>query len=187
MQFLCSIWKISHLTEYFYTGTAHGARNNYQVCPIIRVGHKDGNDDMMMVMKMMMMRYHLLCLTSSLSSAIHSGLLSYLVVKVGFRSHLALRMHLPLGIGTWHLALGTWYMGWELGTLVILHLALGIWQCAFQFWSVAATFCFLTYDQACLLIQTNKQTNARMKQTTNATNKQMQQTSKCNKQQMQPN
>ena len=31
MQFLCSIWKILHLTEYFYTGTAHGARNNYQV------------------------------------------------------------------------------------------------------------------------------------------------------------
>ena len=32
MQFLRSIWKILHLTEYFYTGTAHGARNNYQVC-----------------------------------------------------------------------------------------------------------------------------------------------------------
>ena len=32
MQFLCSIWNILHLTEYFYTGTAHGARNNYQVC-----------------------------------------------------------------------------------------------------------------------------------------------------------
>ena len=32
MQFLCSLWKILHLTEYFYTGTAHGARNNYQVC-----------------------------------------------------------------------------------------------------------------------------------------------------------
>ena len=32
MQFLCSIWKILHLTEYIYTGTAHGARNNYQVC-----------------------------------------------------------------------------------------------------------------------------------------------------------
>ena len=32
MQFLCSIWKILHLTEYFYTGTAHSARNNYQVC-----------------------------------------------------------------------------------------------------------------------------------------------------------
>ena len=31
MQFLFSIWKILHLTEYFYTGTAHGARNNYQV------------------------------------------------------------------------------------------------------------------------------------------------------------
>ena len=31
MQFLCSIWKILHLAEYFYTGTAHGARNNYQV------------------------------------------------------------------------------------------------------------------------------------------------------------
>ena len=28
---MCSIWKILHLTEYFYTGTAHGARNNYQV------------------------------------------------------------------------------------------------------------------------------------------------------------
>ena len=32
MQFLRSIWKILHLTEYFYTGTARGARNNYQVC-----------------------------------------------------------------------------------------------------------------------------------------------------------
>ena len=32
MQFLFSIWKMLHLTEYFYTGTAHGARNNYQVC-----------------------------------------------------------------------------------------------------------------------------------------------------------
>ena len=32
MQFLCSIWKILHLPEYFYTGTAHGALNNYQVC-----------------------------------------------------------------------------------------------------------------------------------------------------------
>ena len=31
MQFLYSIWKMLHLTEYFYTGTAHGARNNYQV------------------------------------------------------------------------------------------------------------------------------------------------------------
>ena len=31
MQFLRSIWKILHLTEYFYTGTARGARNNYQV------------------------------------------------------------------------------------------------------------------------------------------------------------
>ena len=31
MQFLYSIWKILHLTEYVYTGTAHGARNNYQV------------------------------------------------------------------------------------------------------------------------------------------------------------
>ena len=29
---MCSIWKILHLREYFYTGTAHGARNNYQVC-----------------------------------------------------------------------------------------------------------------------------------------------------------
>ena len=32
MQFLCLIWKILHLTEYFCTDTAHGARNNYQVC-----------------------------------------------------------------------------------------------------------------------------------------------------------
>ena len=32
MQFLRSIWKILHLTEYFYTGTARGARNNYEVC-----------------------------------------------------------------------------------------------------------------------------------------------------------
>ena len=40
MQFLCSIWKILHLTEYFYTGTAHGARNNYQVC----CGQDDGED-----------------------------------------------------------------------------------------------------------------------------------------------
>ena len=31
MQFLYSIWKILHLTEYFYTGTAHGARDNYEV------------------------------------------------------------------------------------------------------------------------------------------------------------
>ena len=31
MQCWCSIWKILHLQEYFYTGTAHGARNNYQV------------------------------------------------------------------------------------------------------------------------------------------------------------
>ena len=31
MQFLRSIWKILHLTEYFYTGTARGARNNYEV------------------------------------------------------------------------------------------------------------------------------------------------------------
>ena len=31
MQFLRSIWKILHLTECFYTGTARGARNNYQV------------------------------------------------------------------------------------------------------------------------------------------------------------
>ena len=31
MQFLCSIWKILHLTEYFYTGTAHDACNKYQV------------------------------------------------------------------------------------------------------------------------------------------------------------
>ena len=34
MQFSRSIWKILHLTEYFYTGTARGARNNYQVCTI---------------------------------------------------------------------------------------------------------------------------------------------------------
>ena len=32
MQFLYSIWKMLHLTEYFYTGTAHGARDNYEVC-----------------------------------------------------------------------------------------------------------------------------------------------------------
>ena len=32
MQFLYSIWKIFHPSEYFYMGTAHGARNNYQVC-----------------------------------------------------------------------------------------------------------------------------------------------------------
>ena len=31
MQFLCSIWRILHLPEYSYTGTAHGARNNDQV------------------------------------------------------------------------------------------------------------------------------------------------------------
>ena len=31
MQFLYSIWKMLHLTEYFYTGTAHGARDNYEV------------------------------------------------------------------------------------------------------------------------------------------------------------
>ena len=31
MPFLRSIWKILHLTGYFYTGTARGARNNYQV------------------------------------------------------------------------------------------------------------------------------------------------------------
>ena len=31
MQFLRSIWKILHMTEYFYTGTARGARNKYQV------------------------------------------------------------------------------------------------------------------------------------------------------------
>ena len=36
MQFLYSIWKILHLTEYFYTGTAHGARDNYEVW---EVGH----------------------------------------------------------------------------------------------------------------------------------------------------
>ena len=27
-----SIWKILHLTELFYTGTARGARDKYQVC-----------------------------------------------------------------------------------------------------------------------------------------------------------
>ena len=32
MQFLRSIWKILHMTEYFNTGTARGARNKYQVC-----------------------------------------------------------------------------------------------------------------------------------------------------------
>ena len=32
MQILCSILKILHLTKYSYTGTAHGARNSYQVC-----------------------------------------------------------------------------------------------------------------------------------------------------------
>ena len=32
MQFLRSIWKILHMTEYFYTGTARGARDNYEVC-----------------------------------------------------------------------------------------------------------------------------------------------------------
>ena len=31
MQFLRSIWKILHLTEYFYTGTARGARDKYEV------------------------------------------------------------------------------------------------------------------------------------------------------------
>ena len=31
MQFLRSILKISHLTEYFYTGSVRGARNKYQV------------------------------------------------------------------------------------------------------------------------------------------------------------
>ena len=31
MQFLPAIWKILHMTKYFYTGTARGARNNYQV------------------------------------------------------------------------------------------------------------------------------------------------------------
>ena len=29
---LHSIWKILHLTELFYTGTARGARDKYQVC-----------------------------------------------------------------------------------------------------------------------------------------------------------
>ena len=37
MQFLCSIWKILDLREYFYTGTGHGARNNYQVWVHINV------------------------------------------------------------------------------------------------------------------------------------------------------
>ena len=36
MQFLCSIWKILHQTEYFYTGTTHGARNNYQIWPCLK-------------------------------------------------------------------------------------------------------------------------------------------------------
>ena len=31
MQLLRSIWKILHLTDYIYTGTARGAHNNYQV------------------------------------------------------------------------------------------------------------------------------------------------------------
>ena len=35
MQFLRSIWKILHQTEYFYMGTARGARNNYQVCSLL--------------------------------------------------------------------------------------------------------------------------------------------------------
>ena len=37
MQFLYSIWKMLHLTEYFYTGTAHGARDNYEVCLQVNV------------------------------------------------------------------------------------------------------------------------------------------------------
>ena len=44
MQFLCSIWKILHLTEYFYTGTAHDAHNNYQVCDDDD-NHDDDDDD----------------------------------------------------------------------------------------------------------------------------------------------
>ena len=34
MQFLRSILKISHLTEYFYTGSVRGARDEYQVCTL---------------------------------------------------------------------------------------------------------------------------------------------------------
>ena len=41
MQFLCAIWKILHLTEYFYTGTAHGARNNYEVCLVLGRSSKE--------------------------------------------------------------------------------------------------------------------------------------------------
>ena len=37
MKFLCSISKILHLAEYFYTGTAHGARDNYQVWAFVNV------------------------------------------------------------------------------------------------------------------------------------------------------
>ena len=37
MQILCSILKILHLTKYSYTGTAHGARNNYQVCIYLKM------------------------------------------------------------------------------------------------------------------------------------------------------
>ena len=44
MQFLCSIWKILHLTEYFYTGTAHGTRNNYQVWPRSRLWTAEEED-----------------------------------------------------------------------------------------------------------------------------------------------
>ena len=34
-----SIWKILHLTELFYTGTARGARDKYQVCAIVITDH----------------------------------------------------------------------------------------------------------------------------------------------------
>ena len=44
MQFLRSIWKILHLTEYFYTGTARGARNNYQVW-VGEVGSEGSDQD----------------------------------------------------------------------------------------------------------------------------------------------
>ena len=37
MQLLHSILKVLHLREYFYTGTAHGARNKYQVCADLKM------------------------------------------------------------------------------------------------------------------------------------------------------
>ena len=43
MQFLCPIWKFLHLTEYFYTGTACGARNNYQVWEQVNAENKMKN------------------------------------------------------------------------------------------------------------------------------------------------